>query len=353
MKKKMTKSRVLLLILSIIGILAAISAVMVFSLLLYDQIKAGQEAEEAMAEPQTVSDMEEEWNRQLSEMAEQMKTEATEEVLAELKQSLSEGMSTVEALRPFYPNEIVVVSNGVFHFVPIREELAKHPYKQENLQVEENGEFQYLEGETVISHKGIDVSKFQGEIDWKKVKEDGVEFAFLRVGFRGYGSGEIVLDETFHKNAENALAAGVQIGAYFFSQAVTEAEAVEEAQFVLEQIAPYHITYPVVFDVEKVSDKSGRMNQISVEERTHITAVFCETMKEAGYAPMIYGNMEMFSVLLDLEPLEQYDKWYAYYDPTLYYPYDYKIWQYSEKGRVAGIKEPVDLNISFQTWGEE
>ena len=207
---------------------------------------------------------------------------------------------------------------------------------------------QYMQDGQVVSHKGIDVSKHQGNIDWTKVAADGVEFAFIRVGLRGYGTeGKLVEDEYFEQNVKGALQAGIKVGVYFYSQAITDEELLEEANLVLEKVKPYNIELPIVFDVEKVSGGKGRANELSVEERTRLTALFCQTIQDAGYKPMIYHNMEMGTLMLDLGQLEQYDKWFAYYNDDLYYPYAYKVWQYSEKGAVDGINEEVDLNIWF------
>lgn len=279
---------------------------------------------------------------------EQAAANASAEILDGIKAGLSDGNTMVETIRPFYKEELVVVSNGKFHFVPIQENLKKNSYLEENLVALENGEIQYSENGQVISHKGIDVSKHQGEIDWKQVAADGVEFAFIRVGNRGYGSGKLVEDETFEKNVKEALSAGIKVGVYFYTQAINEEELLEEANFVLEKIAPYKIECPIVFDVEKVIDDAGRMNALSVEERTNLTLLFCQTIENAGYKPMIYYNMEMSTLMLDLETLENYDKWLAYYNSDFYYPYDYKVWQYSHKGSVAGIQGDVDMNISFE-----
>ena len=222
-------------------------------------------------------------------------------------------------------------------------------HAEENLTILESGEYQYVENGQVTSHKGIDVSKFQGDIDWEAVAADGVEFAFIRVGNRGYGeAGKLVEDDRFEENIEGALQAGIKVGVYFYTQAVNEEELLEEANLVLEKIAPYKIECPVVYDVEKVSGASGRMNSLSVEERTNLTLLFCETIEEAGYTPMIYYNMEMATLMLNLEALEGYDKWFAYYNADFYYPYDYKIWQYTHNGKVNGIEGEVDLNICFE-----
>lgn len=276
---------------------------------------------------------------------------AREALVAELQISLENGSTIVEALRGCFTDRLVLASSGKYYFLPIRTDLAHNRYVEENLNILENGELQYLEKEEVVSHKGIDVSKFQGKIDWGKVAADGVEFAIIRAGYRGYGeNGTLAEDDTFDANMKGAADAGIKTGVYFYSQALNEEELMEEAQLVLRKIAPYEISGPVVFDVEKASG-NGRMNGLSVEERTRLTKLFCETIEEAGYKPMIYHNMEMALLMLDLKQLEEYDKWFAYYKPELYYPYEYSMWQYTDKGRVAGIEGDVDLNISFTPWG--
>ena len=199
----------------------------------------------------------------------------------------------------------------------------------------------------------IDGRMKDGEGAVLPVTGDGVEFAFIRVGNRGYGTGKMVEDERFDANIQGASAAGIKVGVYYYSQAITREEVLEEANFVLEKIKPYEISCPVVFDVERVSGEPGRMNDISVEERTEFTRLFCETIQNAGYRPMIYHNTEMGAMMINLEPLEEYDKWFAAYSDQFYYPYEYKIWQYSQSGRVQGIKGAVDLNISFGPIWEE
>lgn len=272
---------------------------------------------------------------------------ASEEVLENIRSGLDAGDSVLETLRPLFPDELVVYSGGKYNFVPINRSLKMHSYDAANLNQLESGEYQYVQDGTVISHKGIDVSRHQGAIDWNLVAQDGVEFAFIRVGYRGYGSGKMVEDEYFEDNIKGAIQAGIKVGVYFYSQAVSREEVLEEAAFVLEKIAPYKIECPVVFDVERVADASGRMNGISIEDRTAFTALFCQTIENAGYRPMIYHNTEMGVMMLGLEALEAYDKWFAAYSDVFYYPYEHRIWQYSQTGRVQGIQGDVDLNISF------
>ncbi len=295
----------------------------------------------------------EELDAAVAEDREEASRSGQEQILAGIKAGLTAGESTVETLRPYYPDEMVVVSNGAFHFVPINRELKLNDYTEESLNILETGELQYLENGQVVSRKGIDVSKHQGEIDWQQVAADGVEYAFIRVGLRGYGTGKLVEDEYFEQNITGALGAGIKVGVYFYSQAVNETELLEEANFVLEKIAPYRVECPVVYDVEKVSGAEGRMNSLTVEERTNLTLLFCQTIENAGYKPMIYHNMEMGALMLDLSALEEYDKWFAYYNQDFYYPYQYEIWQYTDSGTVNGIEGPVDLNISFGPLWEE
>ena len=278
---------------------------------------------------------------------------AVEEILEIIRGGLDAGDSVLETLRPLYPDDLIVYSGGKYNFVPINRNLKMHSFDAANLNVLESGEYQYLQDGAVISHKGIDVSRHQGEIDWSLVAQDGVEFAFIRVGYRGYGSGKMMEDEYFEENITGALQAGIKVGVYFYSQAVTEAEIQEEAAFVLEKIAPYRIECPVVFDVERVTESDGRMNGISIEDRTAFALQFCQMIENAGYKPMIYHNTEMGVMFLGLEALEQYDKWFAAYSDVFYYPYEYKVWQYSQSGRVQGIQGDVDLNISFVPLWEE
>ena len=274
--------------------------------------------------------------------------QAQEGVLDNIRTSLSDGQTMLEALRPLYPEEMLVASGGQYHFVPINRQLKQSQLVQENVNVLESGEIQYMSGDQVISHKGIDVSRHQGNIDWAKVAQDGVEFAFIRVAYRGYGTGKMEEDSYFDQNVQGAQAAGIKTGVYLYSQAITEEEVLEEANLVLQKVAPYQLECPIVFDVELVSGANGRMNNIAPAERTNLALLFCQTIEAAGYKPMIYHNTEMGALKIDVAALEDYDKWFASYSETLYYPYEYKVWQYTPHGKVAGISSEVDLNICIE-----
>lgn len=286
----------------------------------------------------------------IEQIKEEARLEGAQKVLDELEAGINGNAGMSGVLRELYDDKLVLASGGRYHFVPINPNLKQHSYVTDDLRIFSDGSLEYVKDGEVISYKGIDVSKHQGEIDWEKVAQDGVKFAFIRVGNRGYGTGAIVEDAWFEANIKGAISNGIQVGVYFFSQAITEEEAREEAAFVLEKIAPYKVQCPVVIDVERVDDSEARMNQISVEERTANTLVFLETIEAAGYEVMLYHNMEMGILMLDLEQLEEYSKWFAYYNKEIYYPYQFDVWQYSDKGKVDGISGNVDLNISFKLW---
>lgn len=297
----------------------------------------------------------EELDARIAEAVQTADREEADRILGEIKEALSQGTTIrAETIRPYYPDDLVVVSGGRFHFVPIDRSLKLNDYNVANLNKLDTGEFQYLTDGQVTSHKGIDVSTYQGNIDWNLVAQDGVEFAIIRVGLRGYGSeGNMKEDAQFKANIEGASAAGVKVGVYFFTQAITEAEVDEEVQFVLDSIAPYKIDCPVVLDVEKVNKEGARMNKLTPEERTALALRFCQKIEDAGYQPMLYHNTEMGALMIDIAAFEKYDKWYASYSDKMFYPYAYKIWQYSDKGRVNGISGDVDMNISFEPVWEQ
>lgn len=216
---------------------------------------------------------------------------------------------------------------------------------------EESGYKSYHDEKNRVKAKaGIDISEFQGEeIDWQKVKSSGVEFVMVRLGYRAYGEdGALVLDAMYEKNVQDALDAGLETGVYFFSQAVSDEEAEEEARFVLEHVRPYNITGPVVYDTEEIKWDTSRTEDNTSEEYTRFCRVFCDKIKKAGYEPVIYSNLKWMAFTLDMEELAEYDFWYADYYDVPQCPYDYVMWQYSETGEVPGINGNVDLNLWFQ-----
>lgn len=213
---------------------------------------------------------------------------------------------------------------------------------------EADGRIYYDDGVTPVTY-GIDVSTHQNEIDWNAVAADGIDFAMIRLGYRGYGKeGTLNLDQYFHQNMTGALAAGLDVGVYFFSQAITAEEAVEEANFVLQYLEGYDITYPVVFDWENVSTTSARTHNLDTDTLNACAVAFCDTISAAGYQPMVYFNGYLGLLRYDLSAIDDYPFWYAYYNgvyPNLYY--DFQMWQYTSSGSVAGIEGKVDMNLCF------
>lgn len=191
--------------------------------------------------------------------------------------------------------------------------------------------------------RGIDVSKFQGTIDWNAVKADGITFAIIRCGYRGYGTGALVEDSTYRRNIQGAINAGLKVGVYFYSQAINEAEAVEEASMVLSLVSGYSLPLGVYYDTESVA--GGRANAISATQRTACAVAFCETIRNAGYKAGVYSYASWFYNALNFANISKYNIWIAQYRDTLSFNYKYNIWQYTGSGRVNGISTAVDMNI--------
>lgn len=232
---------------------------------------------------------------------------------------------------------------------PILEEVPKMSYDFSRLEKKDGLYYYKDESGNTISKVGIDVSKYQGDVNWKKVKAAGAEFAIIRIGYRGYGAeGKMNLDEKYEENIKGATAAGLDVGVYFFSQAVTEEEAVEEADFVLEHVKDYDLTYPIVFDTEIQEAEGARTANVDKQVFTDACIAFCDRIIEADYDTMIYYNMVWATGTLDLTKLTKYDKWYADYHEEPQGPYDFKMWQYTEKGKVDGVEGSVDWNILFK-----
>lgn len=231
--------------------------------------------------------------------------------------------------------------------VPYYPDIPASAYPNENFTAE-NGRIVYNDN-TVGYTTGIDVSSFQGDIDWNAVANDGIDFAIIRVGLRGYGkSGNIYEDENARKNLKNAAAAGLNVGVYFYSQAISTEEALEEAEFVLDIIKDYKIDAPVVFDWENEPDIGMRTDNLDGNTLTECAVVFCERIKQEGYMPAVYFNLTDAYVRYDLDRIKDYVFWYAQHEgeaPKFYYTYS--IWQYSDTGKVDGINGNVDLNICF------
>ncbi len=207
-------------------------------------------------------------------------------------------------------------------------------------------EIQKLQNTTSNSKVGIDVSKWNGNIDWDKVKNAGVEYAIVRAGYRGSKTGSLVEDPYFATNMKGAAASGVPVGIYFFTQAVNEVEAVEEASVVISLIREYKIDYPVFIDTEGAGG-NGRADGLDPETRTLVCEAFCRTIKNAGYDAGVYASRNWYNNNLYTERLDDYIIWLAEYRSTPLYQGYYQMWQYTSKGKIDGIDGNVDMNISY------
>jgi len=253
---------------------------------------------------------------------------------------------STEFIQSFYDDRIVYKDESGVVYAPIDPSLPKNTYDFNHL-TRVNGRVEYHVNGQNVGKIGIDVSKHQGPIDWERVKADGIDFAMIRLAYRGYGTGKLSLDESFWDNIQAASAAGMDMGFYVYSKAVSVEEAKEEAQLAIDSLAGYQVTYPVVIDIEEDIASEDRIASLSARENTDMVVAFCETIREAGYTPMIYANAKWFVSRLDMTRLTAYDKWLAQYYQTPFFPYALDMWQYSSTGSVDGIDGNVDLNICF------
>lgn len=212
----------------------------------------------------------------------------------------------------------------------------------------------YMENGRKISYVGADISKHTGKIYFPSLKAAGIDYVMIRLGSRGYSSGQITLDENFKENIDGALEAGLDVGVYFYSQAISQDEAVQEADFVVQNLEPYRgkVKYPVAFNMGFVSNDKSRIEGLSRNDKTNVTISFLEAVKAAGYVPMVYGDKEWFLKEVDLAKLQNYDVWLSQEEEIPDYPYRYAMWQYDTNGVLNGIDGGADLNICFIGYSE-
>lgn len=246
----------------------------------------------------------------------------------------------------------ITYADGTEEWVVISQQIPKNSYDYTKL-VSQSGVMKYFVDGTKVSYFGLDISKTQGYIDYNKVDKSGVDFVMLRVGARGYGTGQLVLDEYYTDNIKGATDTSLHVGLYFSSQAITKEEAVEEANMVIAQIGDYDIDYPIVFEMESVLNDTSRTENLTKDERTDIAIAFLDTIKAAGYIPMIHGDKEWLLTKVDLLKLNDYDIWLAQEGDLPDYPYQFSMWQYNKKGTVDGISKEVSFNISFIDFTEK
>lgn len=218
------------------------------------------------------------------------------------------------------------------------------PYDWNNLTMS-NQLYTYRANGIVQSKVGIDVSDHQGDIDWASVAADGIQFAYIRAGYRGTTQGSIFEDDNFAENLQGAKAAGLQTGVYFYSQATTEAEAEAEADFVLQALGGAYLEYPVAFDAEPTTGTS-RISNLSKDQLAKNAIAFCTEIEKGGYSAIIYGNNKDMGHF-DRTQLTAWPIWYAEYGSLPVAQFDFTMWQYSNAGSIDGISTSVDLDIDL------
>ena len=217
----------------------------------------------------------------------------------------------------------------------------RNPYDQYDFQYDRHN---YLKLQNLHSYAGVDVSAYQGKIDWKKVKASGIDFAIIRLGYRGYESGKLVEDDYAKANLKGATEAGLKVGAYFFSQALSIKETDEEIKFILNILGDTKLEMPLVLDWE-IPASTARTRNMDATTLTDIQRHFCGQVRDKGYQPMIYFNWHQSEKLYYLSELEEYPFWLALYQDRMTYPWKVEMWQYTDKGKVPGIQGNVDLNV--------
>lgn len=271
-------------------------------------------------------------------------------LIVHVKSSKEIGEVRAELARVIEEQSHINVTNV---YVPERQltegKIFMNSYKKENYRID-NGFMAYFndEGEK-ISHLGCDLSYHNTNVNFDELAASGCEFVMLRCGFRGYSQGGLMKDEKFDEYAAEAQRVGLDLGVYFFTQAITVEEARDEADFVISVIEDYDISYPVAFDTEYIDDEKARTNtaDISGELRSDICKAFCERISEEGYYPMIYASENWMRRYLNVEALKDYDLWAPQYLDENDFLYDFTMWQYTDSGSIPGVKGDVDLDISM------
>ncbi|MGN0347187.1 MAG: GH25 family lysozyme [Lachnospiraceae bacterium] len=240
----------------------------------------------------------------------------------------------------------IVHEDGSEEWVEINPYLGRNTYEYSNF-VYQNNLLKYYENNTKVSLVGANISKLQDYVDFQALRHAGVDFVMIRLGQRGFQSGELTLDEYFADNVRRAKDAGLMVGIIFFSEATTEEEAEEEANFVIENLEPFDIDFPVVFQMGSIPHETGRADNLQKMQRTNIALKFMDTVQDAGYLPMLYATKEWLIQKYSLGSMIGYDIWLSQPQDIPDYPYEFSMWQYANAASIEGISGGAQLSISF------
>ena len=270
-------------------------------------------------------------------------------ILLDIQSSFESGNSTISMLRNLFPQDLVVMWEGRYYFYPVDRNLRQNHFSEMDFTLGENGSMDYIgENTGVTVNRGIDVSSLNGEIDWTKVAEDRIAFTMIRAAVRNT-EGALEQDEQFQENLSGAKSVGIRTGCYVDLDVDSEEAAEEIADFVLSHLnlSQKEMGAPIAIRVQ-IPDHTSSLSGQTREEWTQSVKAFCAKINKAGYEPVIYANTAAFHMLLNMSELEEYEKWIADYGDYLYFPYEFKCWQYSLKGTVNGIEGDVALDLSVQ-----
>ena len=238
---------------------------------------------------------------------------------------------------------ICIVMGLFFYFSRNDEKTIDTSYYDLDQFVYKDGLMSYLDS-SYKTMTGIDVSSFNKEIDWNSVKNDGINFAMIRCGFRGGEDGILYDDPRYEEYMEAAKKAGLSVGVYFYSRAITTSELDEEVEYVLNRVKGYSLDFPIAYDMEYYND-AGRIVELSKKEKTKMALRFCEKIEAAGYVPMVYGNMSWLYNDVQFGRVSKYLIWLASYSQTCTMEDEFKMWQYSSQASVQGIDGVVDIDL--------
>lgn len=295
---------------------------------------------------------------EVQEKIDQAKTSASaaqrHELLMQIQSDMESGGSTASMLRKLFSDDIVVVNAGKYYFYPILKSVPANHFQSGDFALSDDGRLIYKGSSKVTLQSGINVSKENGEIDWDLVAEDDIAFAMVDAGGRLTAdsgtdkAGDIIPDDRLGDNLDGALRAGLNAGVMYHLGAVSEEEAEEEAAQLIGALKPYQdrLSYPVAVCVSVPAETDRTAGQ-GKTEWTRYVLTFCEALEEAGYQPMIYGNLAAFVMMLDMDDLKRYDKWIANTGASLYFPYEFSMWQYSVTGTVQGVSTEAGLDVSL------
>lgn len=242
---------------------------------------------------------------------------------------------------------LISYKDGTQEWVEIDEEIPKSDYDFTKMKTV-NGKMTYYDGNKKLSRLGVELSEENGTVDFEALRDEGIDFVMLKVGARGYGTGLITLDQNFVANIEAASKAGLEVGVYFCSQAVTADEAIEEAQFVASNLIPYKITYPVALRMESITNDTARTDILDNEQKTQVVEAFLKEVKSEGHDVILYGDKNwLLSEILTSDLLAKYDVWLTDLSPVPDYPYQFKMWEYTGGETVSGVERGVNYTISF------